>query len=44
MAVLLEEVMLDLPRVVEAKAVGELDLIERVVEQVVFVVATPWLR
>ena len=31
--VLLEEVVLDLPRVVVAEPVGELDLVERVLEQ-----------
>ena len=31
--VLVEEVVLDLPRVVEAEPVGELDLVERVAEQ-----------
>jgi hypothetical protein len=31
--VFLEEVVLDLPRVVDAEAIGELDLIERVLEQ-----------
>ena len=42
--VLLEEVVLDLPRVVVAEPVGELDLVERLVEQLVLVVATPRLR
>ena len=36
--VLLEEVVLDLPDVVEAELVGELDLLERVLEQAVLVV------
>ena len=31
--VLLEEVVLDLPRVVDAELVGELDLVERVLEE-----------
>ena len=42
-AVLLEEVVLDLPRVVVAEPVGQLDLVERVVEQLVLVVAAPRL-
>ena len=42
-AVLLEEVVLDLPGVVVAEPVGELDLVERVVQQLVLVVATPRL-
>ena len=40
-AVLLEEVVLDLPHVVEAHSVGQLDLLERVLEQLVLVVGTP---
>ena len=40
-AVLLEEVVLDLPHVVEAEAVGELDLVERVLQQLVLVVGPP---
>jgi hypothetical protein len=39
--VLLEEVMLDLPRVVVAEPVGELDLVERVVQQLVFASLVP---
>ena len=39
--VLLEEVVLDLPRVVVAEAVGELDLVEAVVEQPVLVAVGP---
>ena len=42
-AVLLEEVVLHLPRVVVAEAVGELDLVEGVVEQCVLVVRAPRL-
>jgi hypothetical protein len=34
-AVFLEEVVLDLPRVVDAELVGELDLAERVLEELV---------
>ncbi len=40
-AVLLEEVVLDLPRVVVAEAVGELDLVEAVLEQLVLAVVGP---
>jgi hypothetical protein len=43
MAVLLEEVVLDLPRVVVAEGVRECDLIERIVEQPVLVVRCPRL-
>ena len=43
-AVLLEEVVLDLPGVVVAQPVGQLDLVESVVEQAVLVVALPRLR
>ena len=39
--VLLEEVVLDLPHVVEAQAVGELHLLEGVLEQAVLVVGLP---
>ena len=42
-AVLLEEVVLHLPRVVVAELVGRLDLGERVVEQLVLVVGCPGL-
>jgi hypothetical protein len=35
--VLLEEVVLDLPRVVDAEAVGELDLVERLLEEALLV-------
>ena len=41
-AVLLEEVVFDRPDAVEAEAVGELDLIERVLVQLVLVVGPPW--
>ena len=40
-AVLLEEVVLDLPGVVVAEPVGQLDLVERVLEQLVLVVSLP---
>ena len=43
-AVLLEEVVLDLPHVVEADAVGQLHLVERVLEQLVLVVGVPGPR
>ena len=36
--VLLEEVVLDLPHVVDAERVGELDLLERVLDQLVLAV------
>ena len=39
--VLLEEVVLDLPGVVEAEPVGELDLVERVLEEPVLAVRVP---
>jgi hypothetical protein len=39
--VLLEEVMLDLPDVVDAETVGELDLGERILEQLVLAAAVP---
>ena len=42
--VLLEEVMLDLPDVVEAQAVGQLYLLQRLLEEAVFVVAVPGTR
>ena len=42
--VLLEEVVLDLPHVVEAEAIGELDLIERIVEQLLLSALAPGLR
>jgi len=40
--VLLEEVVLHGPDAVEAEGVGQLDLIEGVLEQDAFVVWTPW--
>ena len=40
-AVLLEEVVLDLPHVVDAEAVGQLDLIQRVLEQLVLTAVAP---
>ena len=42
--VLLEEVVLDLPRVVVAEPVGELDLVEALLEQLVLAVGRPWPR
>ena len=39
--VLLEEVVLDLPDVVDAEPVGQLDLVERVLEQLVLAVLGP---
>ncbi len=42
-AVLLQEVVLHLPRVVEPEPVGQLDLVEGVVEQLVLVVGPPGL-
>ena len=42
--VLLEEVMLDLPRVVDPEPVGELDLLEGVVDQALLVVGLPGPR
>ena len=42
--VLLEEVVLDLPRVVVAEPVGELDLVEAVLEQLVLAVVGPRAR
>ena len=41
MAVLLEEVVLDLPHVVEAEGVGQRDLVEGVVEEAVLGVFVP---
>ena len=41
-AVLLEEVVFDLPDVVEAQSVGQLDLVEGVLEQLVLVALFPW--
>ena len=41
-AVLLEEVVLDLPHVVETQAVRQLHLVEGVFEQAVFVAFAPW--
>src|SRR5437764_1880506 len=40
-AVLLEEVVLDLPHVIDAQLVGQLDLVEGVLQQTVFVVRLP---
>ena len=42
MGVLLEEVMFDLPRTVVAEFVGQLDLGERVLQQLVLRVLLPW--
>jgi hypothetical protein len=41
MAVLLEEVVLDLPHGVDAQTVGELDLLERILQQPVLVAVLP---
>jgi len=40
--VLLEEVVLDAPGVVEAEPVGQLDLAERVLQELVLASLTPW--
>ena len=40
-AVLLEEVVLDLPHVLDAERVGQLDLVERVLDQLVFGAVVP---
>jgi hypothetical protein len=42
--VLLEEVVLDLPDVVEAQLVGQLDLVERVLQQPLGRALLPWAR
>jgi hypothetical protein len=42
--VLLEEVVLDLPDALEARALGDLDLFERVAEQVTLGARFPWPR
>ena len=42
--IFLEEMMLDLPQVVDAKPVGEFDLIERVAEQLYFRTFSPRAR
>jgi len=39
--VLLEEVVLDLPGVLDAGALGDLDLLQRVAEQIVLAVGAP---
>ena len=41
MRILLEEVVLDLPRVIDADPVGKLDLIERILEQLQLVAVVP---
>ncbi len=41
MRVLLEEVVLDFPGVVDAEAIGELDLVESFVEEALFVAFAP---
>ena len=43
-AVLLEEVVLDLPHVVDAERVGELDLLERVLDELVLGAFVPGPR
>jgi hypothetical protein len=42
--ILLEEVVLDLPRVVDAKPVGQLDLAERVLEELELAAFRPRAR
>ena len=42
--VLLEEVVLDLPHVLDAELVGELDLVERVLDQLLLAVLGPRAR
>jgi hypothetical protein len=42
--VLLEEVVLHLPREVDAEAVGQLDLVERILEELVLVPLVPGAR
>ena len=42
MRVLLQEVMLDLPRMVDAQPVGQLDLVESVLEQPVLGTVVLW--
>src|SRR6185312_5466747 len=44
MRIFLEEVMLDLPGVVDAKLVGQLDLVERVLEELELVALVPRTR
>ena len=44
MRILLEKVMLDFPHVVDAELVGELDLIERILEQLQLGAFVPWAR
>ena len=42
MRVFFQEVVLDLPRVVVAEAIGEFHLVERVLIELAFVVHAPW--
>ena len=42
--IFLEEVVLDLPGVVVAEPVGQLDLVERVLIELALVVRAPWAR
>jgi len=44
MRVFLQEMMLGRPYVIEAEAVGELDLLERILEELVFRIVSPWTR
>ncbi len=44
MGVLLQEVVLDLPRVVEPELVGELDLVECVLDELILGVGLPGSR
>ena len=44
MRIFFEEVVFDLPRVIEAEAVGQLDLMERLVKEVAFVALVPGPR
>ena len=41
-AVLLEEVVLDLPDVLEPERIGRLDLLQCLVEQAMFGIVSPW--
>jgi hypothetical protein len=44
MRIFFEEVVFDLPGVIEAEAVGQLDLMERLVKEVAFVALVPGPR
>src|SRR4030095_11923407 len=41
MGIFLEEVMFDFPRIIDTEAIGDLDLLERVVEQLLFSTVGP---